>query len=120
MGFYVVNGLGDSLDSPSEAQMHSFVAAVDAADEEHGAAWLSTDDESTLEWNGDGRFVFSQPGRAPRHLAGVDRARAVELWLAMARGDVAKIEGEPWADGNGHVYSPEREAEIRRWGGHRH
>jgi len=40
------------------AQMRASLDDLDIADEEHGAAWLSTDDGLSLEWNGDGRLVF--------------------------------------------------------------
>lgn len=43
MRFYIANGLGASIDSPSREQMRKFLQDVDAEDEEHGAAWLAAD-----------------------------------------------------------------------------
>jgi hypothetical protein len=116
MGFYVVNGLGDSLQSPSTEEMRKFLAGIDVADEEHGAAWLSTDDGYSLEWSGDGRLVFTAGSESPpRYLRGVSVERALELWLALAAGNVEEVERCAWHPGNGYVLTPEREAELREW-----
>jgi hypothetical protein len=114
MKVHVENGMGDSLDSPSLEQMRAFLFAIDADDEEHGAAWLSTEDGRSLEWNGDGRLVFSREGHLcpPLHLQNVSREQALELWSALARADLATVEREPWQPGNGYVHTPEKEAEI--------
>jgi hypothetical protein len=114
MGFHIANGFGVSVDAPTVEQMRVFLDELDINDEEHGAAWLSTDDGVSLEWSGDGRLVFDDgalhEGRF-RHLAGVLREHAVTLWAALARGD--RVEGQPWAPGNGFVRTPEREARLR-------
>lgn len=86
MSYLVSNGLGDSIDAPSVDEMRRFIADVDASDEEHGAAWLATDEGSHLEWNGDGRLVYSCAD-TQRHLTGVSRERTVTLWQALARTD---------------------------------
>jgi hypothetical protein len=108
----VSNGMGDSLDEPSADKMRAFLFAVDESDEEHGAAWLSTDDDDSLEWNGDGRLVFSSSGRAVRHLKNVSRERTLERWQALARGDRATVERQGWQPGNGYVQSPEM---LAKW-----
>lgn len=116
MAFYVENGLGDSIDSPSPDEMWEFLRAIDATDEEHGAAWLSTDEGASLEWNGDGRPVLTSPeDRPPRHLRDVSRERALELWLALAQNALEDIEKCAWQPGNGFVMTPEREREIHEW-----
>ena len=51
VAFYIANGLGDHLHDPTEGEMRLFLNAVDASDEEHGAAWLSTESGYTLEWS---------------------------------------------------------------------
>lgn len=115
MGFYLANGFGDSIDSPSRAQMREFLNELDTADEEHGAAWLATDDGYALEWSGNGRLVFEAPGAdRSRHLIGVSEDRAIELWCALAQGDVARVEREPWSEGTGFILTPERDADMQR------
>jgi hypothetical protein len=115
VGFYLANGFGGSIDSPSREQMQAFLDDLDTSDEEHGAAWLATDDGYALEWNGDGRLVFEAPDiDRSRHLVGVDKERAIELWCALAHGDVARVQGEPWREGTGFTVDPERQAEMQR------
>jgi len=116
MAFDVANGFGSSLRSPTKDEMRAFLDDLDITDEEHGAAWLSTDDGQSLEWNGDGRLVFDNVAvheSRVRHLSGVSRGRALELWVALAMGDLATVEGQPWAPGNGFVMTPERETRLR-------
>jgi hypothetical protein len=114
--FYVANGLGDHLDDPSEEAMRRFLDAIDTSDEEHGAAWLSTDADYTLEWS-DAVLVVSGPGFDPpsRHMRKVPRERALELWIALARGDVAAVERCGWRLGNGHAPDPARDERLRAW-----
>jgi hypothetical protein len=116
MGYSISNGHGESMDMPSVRQMREFLFAVDASDEEHGAAWLSTDSDHSLEWNGDGRLVFTAERHAQKpsvhHLLHVSRDRALELWCALADGNVAIVEREKWQPGNGFVDTPERRARI--------
>jgi hypothetical protein len=116
MGFRVENGLGDSIDAPSPEQMRELLFAVDASDLEHGAAWLATDDEYVLEWNGDGRLVFDVGGHLPeRHMKDVSRERALALWQLLAEGRAGELEREQWHDGSGNVLTPERQADIVAW-----
>jgi hypothetical protein len=116
VSFYVANGLGDHIKAPSVDQMRQFLADVDTTDEEHGAAWLSTDGGYSLEWNG-AALVFSVPDAyaRPRHMPKVSRERALELWIALANGDFDAVERCDWLPGNGHVPDPEREAKFRAW-----
>jgi hypothetical protein len=116
VAFYISNGFGESIDSPSPDQMRGFLGEIDPADEEHGAAWLSTEDGYSLEWSGDGRLLFNRrDSRAVRHLRNVSRERALELWMALASGRLAEVERCPWQAGNGYVMTPERDEQLREW-----
>lgn len=115
MTYFVANGMGDSIDAPSLNDMRAFLAAIDRSDEEHGAAWLATDEGWSLEWNGDGRLVLSI-GEAPgRHLANVSPERTLALWSALAEKRFGEIEAEPWLPGDGYVQTPERARAIAEW-----
>lgn len=119
MSYYLVNGMGDSVDSPTVAEMRAFLDATDFADEEHGAAWLADDEDNCLEYSGGGLLVFSQGELAPRHMVGVDADRLIALWTHLAEGRLAEVENEPWQDGSHPPRSPEeverREREIAEW-----
>jgi hypothetical protein len=111
--YYIETGLGDSVDEPTPEQMLRVLEALDPGDEEHGAAWVGTTDDTSMEWNVDGRMVYSRPRRRVlRHLLGVSRDRAVDLWVLLAAGRFEDLEAEPWKPGNGFVMTPERQREI--------
>ena len=116
MGYYVANGLGDQLDNPTAEEMRRFLDEVDVTDEEHGAAWLETEGGHTLEWS-DAVLVFSGPGFDPpsRHIRRVPRERALALWSALARDDLAAVEHCEWKPGNGFVPDPAHDAKLRAW-----
>lgn len=117
MAFSIANGMGDSIDEPSPAQRRKFLFDLDTSDEEHGAAWLSTDDHA-LEWSGayGGLLVFSsmtaEGSGADRHLTGVTRERTLELWRMLAEGRLEELERQAWLPGNGSRRDPEREARL--------
>jgi hypothetical protein len=114
--YYVANGLGEHLDDPTPEEMRRFLEEVDVTDQEHGAAWLSTDGGHTLEWS-EAVLVFSGPDFDPpsRHLRKVTRERALALWSALASGDLAAVEHCEWQPGNGFVPDPAHEAKVRAW-----
>jgi hypothetical protein len=117
MAFSIANGMGDSIDEPSPAQMRTFLFDVDTSDVEHSAAWLSTDDH-TLEWSGayGGLLVFSpataESSGASRHLVDVPPERTLELWRMLSEGRLEELEDQPWLAGNGWRPDPEREASL--------
>lgn len=113
--FEVGNGVGDSLDSPSPEQMKAFLDALDPTDEEHGAAWLSTPEGYSLEWEVGGRLVFSRPDASTSHLPNVSREHALALWVALSGGRLIDVEREPWRAGNGYEPTPAKKAEIAAW-----
>ena len=114
--YYVANGLGNHIDDPTVVEMRTFLDAVDVTDEEHGAAWLGTENGSTLEWS-KAVLVFTGPGvdAPPRHMPDVPRGRALDLWAALAKGDLAVLERCEWRPGNGHVPGPALEARWKAW-----
>lgn len=113
MHFHVCNGLGDSIDAPSVEQMRAFLDDLDPNDEEHGAAWLTNDDEVSLEYEVGGNLCFSR-GDAHCHLPKVTKEKVLELWIALSRGELAVLEREDWQPGFRAPMSPEdREARER-------
>jgi len=85
MHYFLCNGLGDSIESPTPAEMQAFMNGVDFSDEEHGAVWLSDEFDNVLEYNGNGVLAFT-PEANSRHLTGISRERAIDLWIKLVNG----------------------------------
>lgn len=115
MHYFVNNGLGESKDMPSEAELRDFLQGVDRGDVEHGAAWVSDEFDNNLEFNGDGTLVFSRGlDAAPRHISGVSKSRALELWLFLIAGRLDDLESQPWTPGLRPRPFPEEAARRQR------
>jgi hypothetical protein len=115
MHYFVSNGLGESKDTPSEVELRDFLDNVDPGDVEHGAAWVSDELDNNLEFNGDGTLVFSRGlDAAPRHLTGVSKSRALELWLFLMAGRLDDLESQPWMPGLRPPLPPEEAARRQR------
>lgn len=64
MGFYIVNGIGDSEDDPSLAVMRRFIEALDPEDREHGAAWVCDEAHNVLHYDVSGNLHYAR--KVPR------------------------------------------------------
>jgi hypothetical protein len=119
MRHFLCNGLGDSIDSPTEAEMRAFMDEVDFSDVEHGAVWLSDELDNALEYSGKGVLAFTRGDLAPRHMTDVAKERTIGLWIKLADGLMDELEKEPWQPGAPPPRSPEevlrREREIAEW-----
>ena|SRR5450432_1081669 len=114
MAYYVANALGESEDQPSRARMLEFLESIDHLDLEHGAAWLTDTTENSLEFNGDGTLVFSRQNGMPRHIVGVSKQGALELWVLLAQGDLDDLEKQPWQPGLRPPLAPDEAARRQR------
>lgn len=76
MGFYIVNGIGDSEDDPSLAVMRRFIEALDPEDREHGAAWVCDEAHNVLHYDVSGNLHYAREGAQDRHLKPVPVERA--------------------------------------------
>lgn len=98
MAFYICSGYGESADSPTAETMRRFLADLDPADEEHGAVWVSDDDDNAIEYDVGGSLVFTRSNDT-RHLSRVSVRRVVDLWQKLAAGRFDELEAEPWQPG---------------------
>jgi hypothetical protein len=112
MSYHVVKRWGDSVDEPNEQQMREALRELDMEDTEHPDCWLTRDDGLTLSVSEGGRVCYDDlSGSAkPRHINGVSREKALEMWRQLIAGDFAALEREPWQSGS-HV--PLTEEELR-------
>jgi hypothetical protein len=111
--FYICNGNGESADSPTAEIMRKFLADLDPADEEHGAAWVADDEGNALEYEVGGNLSFSRSDQT-RHLPQVSIHQVVALWEKLAAGQFDELEREPWQPGSRPPLSAEaRDARER-------
>jgi hypothetical protein len=93
--------------------MRLVLERLDPRDEEHGAAWLSTDDGDSLEYEVGGNLCFTRAD-SDRHLPQVSTEKVLELWGALARGELDRLEEEPWQVGPRPPLTIEQEEARRR------
>jgi hypothetical protein len=103
--YYVVDGWGDSIDSPNVEEMQKFLDKLDIDDPEHCEVWLShwesgwtlgclPNNEVHLDIDADnGQNI------PPRHLTNVSREKMLSLWQKLANGQLEELEKEPWLPG---------------------
>jgi hypothetical protein len=82
--------------------MLAVLGELDTPDAEHPDASLTHESGWSLSAFQSGRLVWENVEEGePRHMLGVSRERTLHLWLLLARGDLATIEGEAWLAGYG-------------------
>jgi hypothetical protein len=104
MAFSVTHRYGSMERDPSLDTLPALLAETRTRleDREHADVAVTHESEWCLSTAGNGRVVFEnlEDGH-PRHLIGVDDARLLELWVALAHGNFDRLEREPWQPGYG-------------------
>ena len=119
MSYLILNGLGESEDTPSKERISEYINNLDPQDKEHGSVSVVDENENILEWSVSKNLVFEQPNMETRYQYPVMKSKAVELMIKLVEGNIAKLQSEPWKIGYGEPLSPEeskqREAELDEW-----
>jgi hypothetical protein len=102
MTFHVTHLTGDmESDVPLES-LPGLLDEVNEADGEHTDVSLTHETEWCLSTSAKGLLVWENlesRESKPRHMNGVERAHVLRLWTALADGDLAMIDAEPWLPG---------------------
>jgi hypothetical protein len=104
MSYSVTNRQGETFEDAEGADIDAVLAELDEpVDEEHPDVSLSHETEWALSAFPSGLLVWEnvEEDDEPRHLTGVDRSLVRSLWLALAKGDLATVEAQPWRPGYG-------------------
>jgi hypothetical protein len=104
--FSVTDRLGGSDPDPPVERVREVLAELDHHDRFHPSAWLRHESGWLLEAHADGTLVWwcdDEPGCPFTHMRSVPRGRVLELWLQLARGEVAEIAGLAWLPGDGRA-----------------
>jgi len=99
-----MNRQGEMFEDAEESVIDAVLAELDEpVDEEHPDVALSHETEWTLTAFPSGLLVWEnvEEDDEPRHLTGADRSLVRRLWLALAEGDLAAVDGQPWRPGYG-------------------
>lgn len=104
MAFSATNRWGACAADPSVDHLRELLQSLDIEDDEHPDVSLKHETEWCLSAFPSGKLVWENVEDEvdrPRHMVHVSRERVLDLWLKLARGDLAAIEAEPWLPGYG-------------------
>ena len=103
-GIHLNSRWGSSQTDATVEQMRKALAELDVEDDEHPDVSLTHESEWSLSAFGGGLLIWENLEEGdPRHLKDVSRATVLELWLALSRGEIATVEGQPWQPGYGRA-----------------
>ena len=104
MAYSATDRWGAVEKNPSIERLRELLQSLDMEDNEHPDVALKHETEWCLSAYPGGLLVWENAevdeGIA-RHMKCVPRERVLDLWLALAQGDLAAIEVEPWLPGYG-------------------
>jgi hypothetical protein len=102
VSYHVTDWLGGMENSPAVERMREVISDLEDCDEEHPSVALTHETEWCLGYYRGRLLIWENlEGNSPRHMRDVSPDRVLELWLALSRGDLERIEAEPWQRGYG-------------------
>src|SRR5687767_7382549 len=90
--------------NPPIERLRELLQSLDIEDSEHADVALKHETEWCLSAYSGGFLVWESAEAEEdnaRHMKRVPRERVLGLWLALAQGDLAAVEAEPWLPGYG-------------------
>ena len=101
MTFIVTHRMGNQERDPDVATSRNLVAELDSDDAEHPDVAISTAEGWTLSAMQGGDVYWENieddaDGAVVRYMRELSRERALELFRAVARGDLGEVEAQPW------------------------
>ena len=97
----VIHTDGSGEENPPVESLSSLYDELLASNREHGdVAVVHEDSGFSMSAHRDGRLVFEHLGEGgERHMTLVPKARVLELWHRLIKGDIERIRSEPWVPG---------------------
>jgi hypothetical protein len=97
MRIYLTPRWNGDIPDPTDDQLLAALAELDIPDDEHPDACVWDENEWAISAFGSGRVVFGNMESADEYeMTGVSRAKMLDLWKALQRGDLDAIWREPW------------------------
>ena len=109
MAFHLTDRWGATHSEPSIEMMRQVLATLEIEDQEHPDVSLTHESGWCLSAFPSGLVIWEnvEADGEPRHMTGLPQARVLELWQALAQGDLERIESKDWAAGYGSDGGPE-------------
>lgn len=105
MSFWVHDRMGSAHVDPNEGIIDAVLSELDEPlDPEHPDVGLTHESEWSLGAFPSGLVVWenvADESGLPRHLRDVPRSKLREPWLALASGDIDRVNAEAWLPGYG-------------------
>src|SRR5262245_54381110 len=104
MAFSATDRQGATVSNPSTERLRELLRSLDIDDPEHPDVALKHETEWCLSAFSSGLLVWENgeaAGNNARHMRSVPREKVLDLWLKLARGDIAAVDVEPWQRGYG-------------------
>jgi hypothetical protein len=102
MAFHLTFRWGSTESNVGVDRMVAALSELDVNDPEHPDVSLTHESEWCLGVYEGGLLVWENlESGAPRHMKAVPREKVLRLWMALSRGELSLIEGEPWLPGYG-------------------
>jgi hypothetical protein len=105
VAFHVSDRMGNCHVDASEAVIDEVLAELDEPlDPEHPDVSIIHESEWSLGAFPSGLVIWenvADPMARPRHLRDVPRDKVRQLWMALAAGDIERVDREPWLTGYG-------------------
>ena len=101
MTFIVMHRMGNQERDPDVATLADLIAELDADDPEHPDVAISTPEGWTLSAMQGGDVYWENveddaDDAVVRFMRELPRVRTLELFRAVARGDIGEVEAQPW------------------------
>ena len=94
------NGDGETVTTPTERDVRRILGGLGRWDIDHGFAILEDEAGNSLEYDAVQRLLqLGDPTGSSAYLTGVTRERAIEVFLLLQRGEVAKLKALWWSPG---------------------
>ena len=103
MAFHLTDRWGKTYSHPSIETLRQVLATRNIEDQEHPDVSLAHESGWCLSAFFNGLLVWenAEEQSEGRHMARVPREKVLELWQALAHGDLERVEAEAWVAGYG-------------------
>ncbi len=100
MSYFTTDRDGVTELNPPEKTLREILRSLDEDRDDHAEVWLTHGETHwtlTVFTSGAVQLHNDMLDEPTREMLGVNFKKALELWLALARGDIAAVKRQPWS-----------------------